>query len=182
MNAYNHQPFEDWILSGNPLDEGQRATLQEHLRVCDTCRRRNVSWNGVRHLMQAAGQVAPASGFTARWHLALEVRRVAEARQQRLAWALFGLCIALSLAALLGLVWQFFGMVQAPQWFIVAVLMVWTELTVASRMITEILQQIPLVAAPFILGLLVLFAGITSIFSVLWVVLYRQLAVRRVVL
>lgn len=181
MNAYNHQPFENWILSGDSLDEAQRTTLSEHLRGCETCRRRQVAWNGVRHLVQTAGQVAPAPGFSNRWHLALEVRRVAQARQQRLAWALFALSMALALAALLGLGWQFLSVLQAPQWMIVAVLMVWTEVTVAIRTISEFFQQIPLLAAPLILVGMILFAGFTSIFSVLWVVLYRQLAVRRAV-
>ena len=182
MNAYNHQTFENWILSGDLLDESQHTALNEHLRTCEACRRRQVAWNGVRHLMNTAGQVSPVPGFTTRWHAALEVRRVAEARQQRLAWALFALSVAFSLAALFGLVWQFAGMVQAPQWLIVAVLMVWTELTVASRMVTEFVQQIPFIAAPLILLGMLLFAGVTSIFSVLWVVVYRQLAVRRALL
>lgn len=180
MNAFRHQPFEDWILSSEPLNETQRASLHEHLRTCESCQRRQLAWNGVRHLMQTAGEVSPAPGFANRWHLALEVRQVAQARQQRLAWGLFTLSLVLAAFALLGLFWQFFGAFQAPQWVIVAVLMAWTEINVISRMVSEFIQEIPLVLAPFVLIGMMLFAGFTSMVSVLWVVVYRKLIVRRV--
>ena len=39
----SHQPFEDWILDDEDLDEGQRQALVGHLAGCRECARLNQS-------------------------------------------------------------------------------------------------------------------------------------------
>jgi anti-sigma factor RsiW len=91
----NHQPFEQWMLDDEDLDQEQERALQEHLRSCESCEQLAQSWQAVRHEIEADPQVAPIPGFTPRWQVRLVKKRAEQ--QRRLAWGIFGLCLGIAL-------------------------------------------------------------------------------------
>lgn len=99
----NHQPFETWILSDDPLQLEEQELLEEHLKTCEDCRGLLSAMEGIRQTFSAAPSPAPAPGFTQRWHERLAFNR--QTRQQRNMWiltlALFSLASILSLTILL---------------------------------------------------------------------------------
>jgi predicted anti-sigma-YlaC factor YlaD len=82
----SHQPFENWLLSDEKLDEEQEKALQAHLDECQQCRLISHSWNQVENLMLTHPAPEPEPGFSLRWQqrLAFDSQR----RQQRKMWLL----------------------------------------------------------------------------------------------
>jgi hypothetical protein len=71
----NHQPFEDWLLSDEPLSSDNHQALQEHLETCEECRELQDSWQGVMSLIESTVPMEPAAGFMDRWQQRLEADR-----------------------------------------------------------------------------------------------------------
>jgi len=78
----NHQPFEEWLLSEDPLAPEQARALQEHLRECESCLSLSRAWDAVEDELAGAPQAAPAAGFSQRWQANL-AKRQAQDRQRR---------------------------------------------------------------------------------------------------
>lgn len=99
----NHQPFETWIFTDNPLQPEDQERLSEHLQSCENCRRSAMAMEGIRQTFRSAPSPAPTPGFTQRWHERLAAHK--QARQQRRMWiltlAMFGLAFVISLTILL---------------------------------------------------------------------------------
>lgn len=99
----NHQPFETWIFSDDPLQPMDQDRLKDHLQTCEDCRQLSDAMNGVQKTFNAAHCPAPEPGFTQRWQARLAVYK--QARQQRQMWiltlALLGLAALISLSILL---------------------------------------------------------------------------------
>ena len=72
----NHQPFETWLLSEEPLSPEDAQNLSAHLETCEHCRELQAAWTGVLHLFNDTPQVEPDPGFMNRWE-----ERLAEERQ-----------------------------------------------------------------------------------------------------
>jgi hypothetical protein len=74
----NHQPFENWLLSEEPLSPENENALEAHLEVCNTCRELNDAWLEVVDLFQDVPDVEPMPGFVSRWQDRLAVERQME--------------------------------------------------------------------------------------------------------
>ncbi|MBN2387057.1 MAG: hypothetical protein JXB85_08550 [Anaerolineales bacterium] len=72
----DHRPFEDWLLSEEPLTTEHKSQLQAHLRTCKTCS----TLAEVNLALKGARQAAPVPGFTARF----QIRLAAQQKAQRL--------------------------------------------------------------------------------------------------
>lgn len=83
----NHSPFEDWLLSGEPLNDAQKQALQAHLEDCQACTRLAGGWAQVSAAIRHTQPASPAPGFTNRFQASLIARRTAQ--QRRLAWRVF---------------------------------------------------------------------------------------------
>jgi hypothetical protein len=174
----NHQPFENWLLTDEPLSVEQSQALNEHLRVCETCNRMDTSWNEVQDLFQSVHRLAPAPGFTARW----QERRAAQLSRhhQRQSWIfLIGMgTIAAALLAALGLS-ALSLVIQPEQLLIYSVYRLSTLLinvvTVGDFLSTTVRSLGS--SVPFVvwIGL----SGLASMLSVIWFVLFRQLITQR---
>jgi len=72
----NHQPFENWLLSEDPLPPENKRELDAHLQTCDQCRDLQEACFGVATLFQDVLELEPAPGFVERWsdRLAIEKR------------------------------------------------------------------------------------------------------------
>jgi hypothetical protein len=80
----NHQPFENWLLSEDPLSEEDERAMQNHLVDCDQCNRLEDSWMEVASLFSEVPDFEPAPGFVNRWQINLKADRAAtKAMQQR---------------------------------------------------------------------------------------------------
>ncbi|MFW5714254.1 MAG: anti-sigma factor family protein [Brevefilum sp.] len=98
----NHQPFESWILSNDPLQPEDTKILNEHLQTCEDCRQLSMAMEGIHQTFSNAPNPMPAPGFSRRWHERLAAYR--QRREQQRMWLLplgmFGLASLLSLAVL----------------------------------------------------------------------------------
>jgi hypothetical protein len=62
-----HQPFENWILSGDSLTPFQTAELASHLLVCQHCQSVQAGIMGVEDLLKSATFESPSPGFSNRF-------------------------------------------------------------------------------------------------------------------
>jgi len=60
----DHQPFETWLVSEEPLTPEQQSSLQAHLQDCPRCQNLERTWNQVETLLGERPVVQPAIGFT----------------------------------------------------------------------------------------------------------------------
>jgi hypothetical protein len=170
----NHQLFENWLLSEEPLSPQQSAELREHLHTCQSCSRLQASWKGVEQLIREAPQIGPAAGFSARWQIRLEEqRRMLQRRQSLLILSIIG-SPALVLFLVLG--YNMLVQLRSPGQLLALwayrMLLALNYVDAASDFLTAFgTTFLNTVSGPvwlFILG------GI-SVLTVLWVVLYKQL-------
>jgi predicted anti-sigma-YlaC factor YlaD len=68
----NHQPFDQWLLSDDPLLPEDQSVFEDHLNACQQCRDLQGAWLGVAELFQEVPEVEPAAGFSQRWMARLE--------------------------------------------------------------------------------------------------------------
>ena len=122
----DHQPFETWMVTEEPLLPDQEQRLHEHIEICESCRQMSIAWQEVQGIFSATTLAEPSAGFTERWQARLnEINEAETARSQRRAsWLFFGVTMGAALLILGFLVIQFFSTVQAPvQVFIYGVTM-----------------------------------------------------------
>jgi hypothetical protein len=174
----NHQPFENWLLSEEPLSIEQSRALQEHLRTCDTCCQIESSWDGMQNLIRESPILAPAPGFTTRWH-----ERYAEQhrkQQRRQSWILFMITggIAAALLAALGI--SVLSLARDPDllmtYVVYRLIKLIIQIETAGEFLSSIMKSlesaVPIAAW---IGLI----GLASMISVLWFILFKQLITQR---
>ena len=100
----NHRPFEDWLLSGEPLNPAQTRDLYSHLASCPDCS----ALMEVNAALRTVQPASPAAGFGTRFEAKLKAQRVRQRR--RAIWGIFflglasaGVILALALRFLPGL-------------------------------------------------------------------------------
>ena len=99
----NHQPFENWLFSEEPLPENDERALRNHLADCEQCSSLEDAWLDVANLFETVPEVDPAPGFVNRWQSVLEADRAA-ARQTRQRWQSWIMLILVANGALITLV------------------------------------------------------------------------------
>lgn len=77
-----HQPFENWILSGEPLTPSQSAELASHLYVCQHCQSVQEGIMGVEDLLKSATFESPTPGFSNRFRYMAALRKEEAKRLQ----------------------------------------------------------------------------------------------------
>ncbi len=174
----NHQPFENWLLSEEPLSQEQSRALREHLDGCEKCRQIEPAWNGVQALIHAVPEIAPAPGFTLRGQARLAEQR--RTRQQKQTWAFLAGTSAIALGLLMVLGFSLLSLVEQPeQLMIYAVYRLATfmmDAMTAGEFLTATMRSLS-GAIPF--AVVVVVSGLASMLSVLWFVLVKQLIARR---
>ena len=63
----NHQPFEDWLFTEEPLTIEEQSALNEHVEICKHCKSLQNAFSGVLSLIDDVQEVEPAPGFVSRW-------------------------------------------------------------------------------------------------------------------
>jgi predicted anti-sigma-YlaC factor YlaD len=178
----NHQPFETWLFSEEPLPLEHNRTLYEHLQECDHCRQLQSAWRGVNQSLQAAPMVAPVSGFATRWQARLNEQK--KARQKKQSLILLASMFGIASLLLIMLVLLATQMLSSSQeilfgWIyrlVTAYAFLEAAKIVATSIVPTFIRFVPLPVWVLILGAL-------SMFSVLWLAAYKQLlSPRRVIL
>lgn len=112
----NHQPFEDWLLSEDPLSPEDKESLDLHLKTCKQCSELLSAWHGVKSLIVEAPAAEPKPGFVDRWSSRLEVEkqldRVVRHRWQSVIMLILFANVITGLVILLGT--QFFTSIESP--------------------------------------------------------------------
>ena len=100
----NHQPFENWLLSEEPLPTDDERALRDHLMDCDQCNGLEDAWLDVASLFAEVPEVGAAPGFVHRWQATLEADQAAvKTMHQRWQSLIFLVVIANCAAAALAL-------------------------------------------------------------------------------
>jgi anti-sigma factor RsiW len=106
MAKFNHQPFDDWLLSEEALSADQDAALQAHLQSCEQCSQLLSAWKEIELEISSASTLSPLPGFTARFQENLAAQRARREYVQTLLFLSFCLVGAGVLLITLGiLVW-----------------------------------------------------------------------------
>ncbi len=173
-----HQPFETWLLAGEPLTDDQAHALRDHLHDCADCQQLETAWNGVRQTFRVTPEVAPAPGFTARWQTRLAAQRLE--RQRRQAWTALILTFGVVAELILALGAQFLSVLRQPGQLLITWVYFVSRIVALSQAtqsawdtLTGVNIIFPIVGSFFLIGSL-------SFWSVLWVVVYKQLSARRI--
>lgn len=174
----NHQPFETWLLSGEPLASDQAQALRDHLLVCEACQQLRSSWSEVQRLFEEAPVVLPERGFTQRWHDRLKESRRIHQRKQTRAFLAASASAALILFIFIAI--RLIEVIRSPEQF----LLVWIYRVVSALALINEAQVIvkaafsivtSIVPLPVWIGLILLLA----ILGGLWLVLYKTITTQR---
>lgn len=74
----NHQLFESWLFSEEPLAPEKSTALESHLEQCEDCQHTAIALEEIALAISSSTTPEPHPGFTSRWYLHL-----AESRQKR---------------------------------------------------------------------------------------------------
>lgn len=96
----NHQPFENWLFSDEPLSADDELELRDHLMDCDHCSGLENAWVDVECLFAEVTEIEPAPGFVNRWQATLEANRAAEKAIQQRWQSLIFLVVVANFAAI----------------------------------------------------------------------------------
>lgn len=173
----NHQPFRGWLLSEDELTVEQARALQEHLRSCEACSQIESSWNQLEAVISRSIQFEPAPGFVARWQVRL-VERQRYLQKQR-SWYTIGATalIVISLGIILAL--QLWSLVEAPGPYMAAVFDRLVGVLSIYFTLRNFTSFYSLPGPLYTLVGLVLFSGLVSFMSVLWLATYRKFSMAR---
>lgn len=94
-----HQPFENWILSGDSLTPSQSVELASHLLVCLHCQSVQEGIMGVEDLFKSATFEAPSPGFSNRFRY-MAAHRKEEAKRLQSYFFLGGILAATVLVSI----------------------------------------------------------------------------------
>jgi hypothetical protein len=174
----NHQPFETWLLSEDPSDEGQVQSLLEHVDHCDQCASLEASWKDVQRLFETTPRVMPRAGFAVRWQ-----ERLAEQKRKRnmyQSWAIFWGTVGSAVVLLALLYIQAVPVLRSPEnlvlYLIYRLLSLIAYIHSAQNLFVSLLGTInDLVPAPVWIGLF----GTFSMVCVLWFVVLKKLSMSR---
>ena len=97
----SHEPYEEWLLSGEELTADQQQSLSAHLATCPDCANILNAWQAVDQAIRSSPQVEPEPGFSIRWKERLADRQAAQ--QRRLTWIALFVCLGGALLMIIGL-------------------------------------------------------------------------------
>jgi hypothetical protein len=80
-----HPRYEALLFEPDPLEDDEKAALEEHLQECEHCLAVSTSWNELEGKMRSTTFVEPTAGFTDRFRNRLAVYK--RRKQERLTLA-----------------------------------------------------------------------------------------------
>jgi len=174
----NHQPFEEWLLSGETLTTEEHQSLQDHLASCDTCPPLAAAGKQVLGEMKHLPAKAPTAGFSQRWEMRFQEQRLKH--QRRITIMVLAVFILGAIAlALLTVVEKYQGLPSLVDLlggflFSTAAGLAWIQRT--SGTVEAVVRAIPIP-----LSLLMWFVGASTLFlwTLVWIVTLWKLPNRQ---
>lgn len=170
----NHQPYEDWLFSDEPLLPEHTRDLQAHLRICDSCRQLSESWVDIENLFQVTPVVEPQVGFSARWLTRLEEKE--KKTNQIQSWMMLFITGGVAIFILLLLSVNLYTSVDQPiQLLLLGTNKIteWLSLIKATNeVLSALVELVSIMISP---TWWVLFAAVISLLSLLWIYSLKQL-------
>lgn len=178
----NHQPYEDWLISEDPILPEQNCELQDHLRNCDSCRQLSEFWLDIQTLLHVPQQVRPHAGFSARWLTRFEEQE--RKNKQRQSWIMLILTGGVAVFLLLMMGVNIITSVDQPlQLLLIGTnkLIEWlTVIKAINEVLSALVELVSFMIPPV---WWVLLAGMISLLCLLWFYSLRQLIQpRRIIL
>lgn len=178
MAKFEHQQFEEWLLSDESLTGDQSLALNEHLNTCVGCQRLLAGLQGVEHKLKGAAVISPMPGFAERWQIRLMEDRLRRGKRQALyflALSLAGAAIFFVLLAIL--VWP---VIQSPYPILLALAVRITSAYALADRATSIIStlfttMVRVVPPTLWIGLAV---AVFSLFMV-WIFILRKVVLQR---
>jgi hypothetical protein len=175
----NHQPFENWLLSEEPLSEDDERIMREHLLNCDQCRELEDSWLDIANLFADIPEVEPSPGFVNRWQATLESDQAAikAMRQRWQSWIVLVLIANGAAMALLMMGVQLFNTYDSfSDWVLSWVYKIATAMVLANgfrNAFTTLFRTLPqLIPIGWWIGIAVML----SVSTLLWIVSMTKLS------
>jgi hypothetical protein len=161
----DHRPFEDWLLDNLALTTDQKHQLDAHLRTCSSCS----AIAEVNMELKSVKAVAPADGFTDRFHLRLMARKQALRRRNV---AGFFILVLSALSILVWVTWPVLNdLLKSPINLLVSWISSLTSLWAAFQAITRagvvLFRVVPGFVPAYVWMVILLAAGG---WSLVWVV------------
>jgi len=178
----NHQPFETWILTEEPLTPEQAQALHEHLDECDACTRLSAAWNSVGRLLQTTPAAKPAAGFRVRWQARLEREQQLAKRKldRRQSWILLSIYSGGALVILLLIVLQALLIFDSPADLLLAGVYrfsaAYTNLNVIEELLTTLVTVLITTIPPVYW---MAFAAVLGMLSLTWIFSLQRLILPR---
>lgn len=174
----NHQPFEKWLFSEEPLLPEQDLALREHLQDCQSCKDLEKSWKEVEGLIKSSVSVAPAPGFRTRWQVRLAEER--RKQQQRQVWLVLAFNCGSAAILFWVLFYQLYTLMRTPDELLFLVVYRLSSLFTYVEATEDIIRSFlapffSAISLPAWIGLI----GLISLLSVLWFVAIQQLTSAR---
>jgi hypothetical protein len=177
MAKLNHQPYEEWLLSGDTLPPEPARQLSQHLLTCEQCQMLATGLQEVEHRLSRAAMVSPAPGFATRWQARLSEERLRRNKRHALYFLALSLGGAIVLLGMLAAL--FWPLLQSPYPLLLAIaLRLGSTLALVGEVATigtTVLITFARVIPPS-LG----FAALVAMFSLLavWIVALRKIAIQ----
>ena len=175
----NHQPFRDWLFTGDETGEDvlvpqQRTELLEHLQGCETCRSILDAWPMVENHLNRQVMVEPEPGFTSRWEARLETERRTIHRRQTGLVFLFSVGGAVVLSVTLAvLTWPWLRSPNMLLWtWIYHLFTLYSYVELGQEILVKLLRTAT-IAVP--ITWMIVLVGLLSELGVLWLVSFRLL-------
>jgi len=170
----DHELYETWLFSLDPLSPHDAHSLAEHLQECESCRLLAGAWRVAEKELRSTPLLEPLPGFAGRWQARLASDRTRLHRRQTMALLVLATGVAAILtASLVLLTWP---LMLSPG----LTVMGWSARLLTFATYMDIVQSF----LRTLLGAMsstippvgwVFFAGILTELAVLWVVSYRWL-------
>ena len=172
--ANDHQLFEEWLFSDESLDPEESSSLEDHLRVCESCRSLSMAWREVEKQITRAPHISPAPSFADRWQVRLAAEQLKKHRRQAISILSFSVVGAAILIVLLALILA--PALKSP----LPLLMVWAyqlvSLLLYATMVGDVLLTFTrtvfgVIPSPLWVGLMVAFGSL----GLVWLLAFRKL-------
>lgn len=174
----NHQYYEDLLFAEQPLMPEDKATLQEHLRGCESCQMLATAWQEVESQLHRSAMLEPAPGFSDRWQIRLE--REFQRVQRRQSMLLLGFSIGGATLLLASLAVLLLPLADSPIVFVAAWLSRVAEVIGYLNNTGDVVGVLFEAISGSLSMIWVIFgAGLVSLLAVLWLVSYRVLSAPR---
>ena len=175
----NHQPFENWLLSEDPLPEEDERALRDHLVDCDHCNELEDAWLNVANLFADVPAVGPHPGFVNRWQATLEADKAAvkAMRQRWQSWILLVLIANGAAVVLLSMGVQLFRTYDSvTDWILSWVYKAATAMVLASGFRNAFVTLFRTVPQLIPTGWWIAIAATLTISTVVWIVSMSKLS------